>query len=211
MCELKPTISLLVCAMLTLGTLGCGKTGGDSEKHSLRSSPAAVLPKIETKTDPDEDSDRYPKEQPDRDELPDYKTEPFGHPADAADTRAVTALVKRYYADAAREDGAAACGLLYAPREETIAAEYGGSGSATGKQSVTCGPALSGLFKELHGVLEADSAKLRVTAVRVELNRGSVQLHLAHVSVPHYIGVHRERGVWKMEMLVDIDHPVGAE
>ena len=209
---MKPILSLLLCALLALGMLACGTNGGDSEKQSsVHSASLAALPKIETKDDPDDDSDNYPKQQPDRDEVPYYKTEPFGHPADAAETRAVAAVVGRYYADAAREDGAAACRLLYAPRAETIAAEYGGSSGSASKHGATCGSGLSRLFKQLHGLLSSESAGLSVSALRVEFNKGSVQLHLAHVSTPHYIEVHRERGLWKLDMLVDLDRPVGVE
>jgi hypothetical protein len=210
--EIKLVLSLLVCALLALAMLACGGSGGDSEKQSsAHSAPLVELPKIATKADPDEDSDNYPKEQPDRDEVPYYKTEPFGHPADAAETRAVATVVGRYYADAAREDGATACRLLYAPRAETIAAEYGGLSDTENKPGATCGSGLSRLFKQLHGLLSSESAGLSVSALRVEFNKGSVQLRLAHVSTPHYIEVHRERGVWKLDMLVDLDRPVGVE
>ncbi|HEX4115897.1 MAG TPA: hypothetical protein VHY18_08490 [Solirubrobacteraceae bacterium] len=210
--RIRSTLSLVVCALLALETLACGASGCGSEKQSsLRSAPLATLPKIETKDDPDEDSDKYPTEQPDRDEVPYFKTEPLGHPADVAETRAAAAVVKHYFADAAHEDGAAACRLLYAPRAETVAAEYGSANSFASKPGATCSSGLSRLFKQLHGVFAGESAGLSVSALRVEFNQGSVQLHLAHVSTAHYIEVHRERGVWKLGMLVDLDRPVGIE
>jgi hypothetical protein len=166
-----------------------------------------ALPKIETKGDPDDDSDKY-LGQNDYDELPYYKNEPFGHPASPADARAAAAVVKLYYADAAREDGPAACRLVYVPRAEAVPDELEGS---PGKGRVTCGFVLSRLFREMHSRLSAESSTLRVGAVRVEFNQGSVQLHFAHVRLPHYIEVHRERGAWKMGILLDLDRPVGIE
>lgn len=214
MFAIKLILSSLTCALLAVAAVACGEAHSGGKPASARSAPIAArvaLPEIETKGDPDDDSDRYPKEQPDRDEVPDFKTEPFGHPADAAETDAAAAVVKRYYADAVREDGSAACRLLYAPRTETIAAEFGGSTGSTSKHKATCGSGLSRLFRQLHGLLRSESRGLGVSALRVELNKGSVQLRLAHISTPHFTEVHRERGVWKLDMLVDINHPVIVE
>lgn len=208
---MKLTLSSLVCALLAVAACACG----DSRKQPSRaaSSPAAArvtLPRIETKDDPDEDSDKY-RYQKDYDELPYYRNEPLGHPASPADARGAAAVVKRYYADAAREDGASACRLIYSPRAETIHDELDGAPGPPGKRRVTCGFVLSRLFRAMHSRLRADSATLRVGAVRVEFNLGSVQLHFAHVKLPHYIEVRRERGAWKMSMLLDLDRPVGVE
>jgi hypothetical protein len=210
--ETKRTLSWLGCALLALTVVACGGAragaGGSTAGASAPLASRTALPQIETKADPDEDSDKYPKEQPDRDEVPYYRNEPFGYPADAADTRGAAAVVRRYYADAARGDGAAACRLLYSPRAEAMAGED--VGPASGHRG-TCAGSLSRLFRQMHAHLSAEEATLRVGAVRVEFNQGSVQLRLAHVKLPHYIEVHRERGRWKLAMLLDLDRPVGVE
>lgn len=210
---IKPILSSLACALLAVAVVACGEAGSGEKTASTGSTTSvasAALPQIEVKTDPDDDSDKYPG-QTDYDESPYYKKEPFGHPASPSEARAAGAAVKRYFADAAREDGAAACRLVYAPRAEVIPEELEGLPGPPVKGPVTCGFVLSRLFRYAHSRLSAESATLRVGVVRVEFNQGSVQLLFAHVRLPHYIEVHRERGVWKMGILFDLDRPVGIE
>jgi hypothetical protein len=210
---IKLTLSSLACALLAVAAFACGEARSGEKPASARSAPTAArvaLPQIETKGDPDDDHDKYPG-QKDYDESPYYKNEPFGHPASPPEARGAAAVVKRYFADAAREDGASACPLIYSPRAEVIPDELDGAPRPPGKRPVTCGFVLSRLFREMHSRLSAESATLRVGAVRVEFNQGSVQLHFAHVRLPHYIEVHRERGAWKMGILLDLDRPVGIE
>lgn len=210
--EMKLTLSILACALLALGTLACGETSGGSGKHtSVDSASVAALPKIETKDDPDDDSDKYPKQQPDRDELPYYKTEPFGHPADDADARGAAALVKHYYADAAHADAAAACRLVYAPRLEAMVGEDSARSLHLSRPDAACALVLSQLFAEQKAMLRAQDATLKPGAVRTEYNSASVQIYFGHPPAPYYIEAHRERGAWKLDMLLALDRPVGVE
>jgi hypothetical protein len=211
---MKPTLTLLACALLAMGVLACGGSGNGAGQASGGSASTVAhveLPKIETKDDPDDDSDNYPKQLPDRDEVPYYKTEPFGHPADRADARGAAILVMRYYADAARGDAAAACRLLYAPREEAMTGEDRARSLHLSQPAAACAVLLSQLFAEERAMLRAQDATLKIGAVRTEYNTASVQMYFGRPPVVHYIEAHRERGVWKLDTLLAEDHPVGVE
>jgi hypothetical protein len=208
---MKQTLTSLVCALLALSVLACGAARSGTGRAGAQGAPSATLPKIETKGDPDDDSDRYPKQTADVDEVPYYKTEPFGHPADPADARAASALVRNYYFDAAHGDAPAACRLLYSTREEPMTGEDQARGLHLRSPAAACAVVLSELFGEQRAALRAQDATLKMGAVRTEYNRASVQMYFGRPPVANYIEAHRERGVWKLEMVLAIDRPVGVE
>ncbi len=204
-------LALLAAALLGLGAGGCGKasngTGSSAPTSSAvtkigaaRTASHPALPKIEFRIDDDSDSDKYPHEV-------DNESEALGRPADAADARSVAVLIERYYAAAAREDGAAACRLIYSTFADSIPEDYGQS---PGLRGDTCAVVLSKLFKQLHGRLRAGSS-VRVGSVRVDLNRARAVLGFDGMKLNRYTLAHRERGVWKMDTLLDLDHPIYVE
>jgi hypothetical protein len=200
----KPTLSALVCILLFLFAAACDRgSGKNSAVFQPPAAARAVLPQIEIGSDVDDDSDSYPREPPDNEDAQ------FGRPASSNDARPLASLVRRYYADAARGDSAAACRLLYLTRAETVAAE--GYGGTAGRLGGSCAHALSSLFRQLHGQLSADSAALRVGAVRDEFNTASVQLFFGRGRSARYIEGHRERGAWKLGMLLDGPREINAE
>jgi hypothetical protein len=186
---------ILVSVAIALLALACAACGG-SVSMSRPSSATTALPQIELKGDADSDSDKYGTE-------PDNENEMLGHPAGAASMRAVTMLVRRYYAAAAAAGGADACRLLYLPFAESVAEDYGSRPASSGVRGDSCAAVLSALFRRSHRSLSVESATLRVAAVRVERNRGAVQLRFAGGRPVRYVLVHRERGAWKMDALFD--------
>ncbi len=200
----RATLVSLVAILVGIGLGACGSAHNAVEPASRASSSEHLaLPKIEPAEDEDDDSDKYGNE-------PDNENEPFGHPADATDARRITAVLRRYYAAAARGDGALACGLLYSPVAEGVAEDYGGSNAPADQRGETCAVVLSKLFDQQHGQLK-DGAKLRVAAVRVELNQASVRFGLGGGQPDQYIMAHRERGAWKVGTMFSFEHPVGVE
>jgi hypothetical protein len=196
-------------SLWTVALGGCGGSSGDPAHRAnagAAAGPGAVLqlPRIELKGDPDLDSDTYGSE-------PDDENEPLGHPASAGDARAVAALVKHYYAVVARGDGAGACRLLYSSIAESMVEDYGEGSGAADPRGRTCAAVVSRLLAAKRRLLADDSRTLRVTAVRVDLNRGSAQLGFDGAKLTHYLLVHRERGSWKMDSLFAVDRPVGVE
>jgi hypothetical protein len=119
----------------------------------------------------------------------------YGHAASGADERAVSALVKRYYAAAASADGAAVCAQIYGIIAESTTEEYAQSHKLSGP---TCAVVMSKLFRQRRQRMAADLAALRVTRVRIEGETGYAFVYLGQVPEP-YVAVHRENGAWKME------------
>jgi hypothetical protein len=198
---------LVLCAVACGGTRSASQLSSDTAASSAvgGTAPVAALPQIELKGDADLDSDKYGTE-------PDNESEVFGHPASAADARAVTMLVKRYFAAAAHDDGAVACRLIYSPLAESLPEDAGEADAPASLRGIkTCAVIVSKLLEPLHKRLSANSATLKVVAVRIDLNRGSVRLGLNGRRRDQYIAVHRERGIWKIDALLDVGRPVGVE
>lgn len=163
------------------------------------------MPQPELKADAELDSDSYPGEA-DND-----NNHVFGPRASVRDTQATTTLVRRYYAAAAAEDGALACRLMYSPIAESIAEDYGpapGSGGATGE---TCAAAAARLFAQRHSQLETKRAALKVVAVRVRGRELAVTLRFGASRQLGYLELHRERGAWKVDDLLDSEQALYVE
>jgi hypothetical protein len=208
---MKGLLTLMTAGLLGLCAGACGGADAGSARRSSSAvgasaglAPSAALPQIELKADSDSDSDRYGSE-------PDNESEVFGHPADAADARAVAMLMGRYYAAATVGDGVEACRLLYLTFAESVAEDFGGASGSPGVHGKTCAAVMSEVFKQSHTRFGVDSATLKVAAVRVDRNIGSARLGFAGRKPDRYILVHRERGAWKLTMLFDIGRPVGVE
>jgi hypothetical protein len=209
----RQVVALVVLALMTLSA-ACGESSDTVRSHTkasgTRSSGAAKevsvlkLPQIELTMDPDQDSDNYSDE-------PDNEHKLFGHPAAVADARAARSLVRRYYATVASGDGSAACALLYSALAEAIPQDYGRPPGPPNLRGKTCAVVMSKLLQPRRGRLSRDSATLTVGAVRVDLNLGSVQLGFGGSRPNRYILLHRERGVWKVDLLFDTGQPVGVE
>jgi hypothetical protein len=121
----------------------------------------------------------------------------YGQAADAADSRAVTALVKRYYAAAAASDGARACALMYSIFAEAIPEDYGRGAGPRISRGNTCAVVMSKLFKHNHGRL---AGAIVVTGVRVSANQGRALIGSETIPAS-YLFVKRERGIWKVDAL----------
>jgi len=126
----------------------------------------------------------------------------FGRPASAADRRAIVSLIKRYYALAAGGDGAKACSMLDVVLAETYVEEHHVGRGPRSLQGDTCAQALSKLFEQRHRELVEDVASYHISYVEV---RGNNAMALAPFLVTREMQLllHRERGVWKMNVLLD--------
>jgi hypothetical protein len=123
----------------------------------------------------------------------------FGHPANEADRRAITSLIKRYYATAAAGDGVKACSLIYFVWVEAIPEDYGFAPALRGR---TCSVVMSKLFKQRHRQLVAQAAGLDVSHTRVQLKKGLALLRFRGSHEPRYIQVHLERSTWRIDGLL---------
>ncbi|HEY5192440.1 MAG TPA: hypothetical protein VIJ39_01050 [Solirubrobacteraceae bacterium] len=147
------------------------------------------------------------KDSKDSDSDPEsYDDEPildYGHAASAMDRRIITALVTRYYAAAAADDGAEACSIIYSVVAEAVPESYE---SAPGLHGSTCAGVMTKVFGQHHRQMVADSAVLKVMRVRVEGDKGLATVYLGKTPEP-YVLVHRDHGTWKMESLSEVGLP----
>jgi hypothetical protein len=215
--KMKSRLMLITIALASIGVGACGNAGkvASSASHAAPgalTTGGAGATSISTATstprgfarDNDDDNDSRGNSYYDEDDNVILR---YGHSASAADVQAVTAIVKRYYAAAAAGDGVKGCSLIYSLFAETIPEEYGRPPAGPpGLRGKTCAVIVSKLFKQNHRQLVADNTVLKVTGVRVEGNRGWAVLSLQMRSA-HRILVHRERGAWKIDELLDSEMP----
>ncbi len=141
---MRSTARILAVALLGLGATSCagGSTASrDSatiaSQHGSASTTAA--PNFSThKNDRDNDGDHNDDDE---------KVLHYGHAASPSDRRASVALVTRYFAVAAAENGAAACSMLVPFIAEAVAEQDGKSPPLLGK---TCAVVMSKLFRLHH-------------------------------------------------------------
>jgi hypothetical protein len=203
--------SVWLCA----GLVACGGTHRDAAPIT-HSSPATDESSLtETASASTASTTGAPREDRDKDygdgdgdgyfDHDDYDTVNYPQTADATDTQAVTALVKRYFKAAAAADGATGCSLIYSLFAETIPETLGlppsGTPSLYGK---TCAVVMTKLFKQNHRRLVAETATLQVAAVRVNRMRGFALLHFNGIPAQS-IQLHLERGVWKINETLAVE------
>jgi hypothetical protein len=212
--KMRLLFALLAIALFGVGAVACGSASkGTRSTPRVASDPAAngATTKVASSatlsqsqsplpTDNDYDNDNPSNSHYDQD---DNAVLYFGHATSAAEARAIMALVKRYYAAAVASDGATACSLIYSIVAESVPEGYGQLPALRGK---TCAVVVSKLFKKHHRELVAEVAGLEVTHVRVEGDRGLALLRFRTMPERRVL-VHREHGVWKMGVLLDIGVP----
>lgn len=128
----------------------------------------------------------------------DPSTSTWGPAASAADRRAVTALLVRYYQLAAAGDGSDACKLISVLFAEAIPEDYGQPPGPPQTRGKTCAEVMTKLFALERAKLAAASATIRVTGVRVEGRKGRALVGFATVPAS-YINLQKERdGAWRV-------------
>ncbi len=131
----------------------------------------------------------------------------FGHSATPTARQTVTAVLERYYAAAAADDGVRACLLLYAPLADEIPIVYGRSPPGPPElRGKTCSMVMTKLFKQHRPRLVVDSATLDMTGLLVEGERGLALLRFRTMGNRHMF-VQREHGIWKVNELLDAGPP----
>jgi hypothetical protein len=124
----------------------------------------------------------------------------YGHAADPAEQRTLVALVTRYYADAAAENGAQACTLLAPVQAESVAEQDGGSPALRGH---TCPVVMSKLFALHHAVIAGKAAAMKIIAVRILGDVGLVLIEFPEIYEARQISERRIDGTWRVFDLLD--------
>jgi hypothetical protein len=212
--------------------LGCGGMGGDTSSGSRpsssadRSSPAPAdkssygdydnddYERADKYNDADNDDSNLPKDR-DNDsdnssgsyfDSDDNSVREFGHAANAADAHAITALVKRYYAAGAAEQGARACSMLALPIARSVPEVLGRPPGPPYLRGSTCAAVMTKVFEKNHRQVSAYAARLEVNGVRLADGLGLVILDFK--TLPgREVEISRENGAWRIEALLDRELP----
>jgi hypothetical protein len=184
---LAPIATILVL-LTVLVVAACGHAGNAAHPGP---DPGALTADGDPSTETTPDGFIY-----DGDDAP---TRFYGHRADRHDEQAIGALVKRYYAAAARDDGTAACRLVH---KITIEATIESYAERPGTHTEDCGAILAGLFEQHHREIVRDNATLKVVDIRVGSLTALALLRFGKASQPVHLEVHREGSTWKLWSLL---------
>lgn len=203
----------LAMVMIALGSIGCGGSsagthpagassglGGSRSVAAVPGSrPNAATTSQTTRATPDTDNEGdLTGRDPDDATLFDY-----GQRASVAEAGAAEAVLKRYYAAAAADDGARVCSLLYSPVAETVVEDYGEPPGPVATRGDTCAEVMTKVYHGQRRLMADHGRALRVTQLRIRGNQGIALLHVGR-GPERYIYVRREFGVWKVKVFGDI-------
>lgn len=211
---MKLLLTLSAIVLLGVGTTACGSAGkstGSAAHASSDATPTETTPSTipssttsappETKVDADKDNDVGAAPH---DDTNNNSTLDFGKAASPSEQRTITMLVKRYYAAALAENGAAACSMIYSTLVEAIPEDYGQSPPGPPyMRGTTCPAVMTLLFKHYHDQLALEVPRLQVARVRLKEHHGLAILSFGKRLAERQINVAREGHVWKLEALID--------
>lgn len=155
-------------------------------------------------TDRDGDSDNPTNSYYDSD---DNSVRFYGHAVSDPERHVISALVERYYAAAAAENGATACTMISAPIVDSIPETLGGpAGPPYLQGNKTCAKIVSRLFAQNHEQLSTYDALLHVDGVRRSGDRVLVIMRFRGHPARQIAAVD-EHGSWKIQALLDDELP----
>lgn len=205
---------LFTAALLGVIITACGSDRGTNSASSPSNTAAAVSVASTTTSstaakdneavaDRDKDNDGNPYDDTNNNSVVEY-----GRPAGPSDMRAITALIKRYYATAAGNNGVRACTMLYITLAESVAEDQGkgSAGAPYLSQGTTCPTVLNLLFKHYHSLLALELPLLKVKHVGLIQHHGLALLSFGKLP-ERQISIRRERHTWKIETILDSSLP----
>lgn len=206
---MKRLLARTAIAPLAASLLACGGSGRSSSVDShdmpttVSSADTSTAP-LDASVDADHDNDVHAAE----DDTNDNRALRYGHDASLSERRAISSLVKRYYATALAEDGARGCSLLYSTLAEAAPQDDSREPDAPAYMhgQTTCAGVLHALFRHYHAQLAAELPKLQITRVRLQGRQGFVFLRFGKLS-ERRTGVRREGHTWKMTHIYDEELP----
>lgn len=192
---MKRILVMLVVGAVAFAVVACGSAG---RRPSIsRSGKSASASEVQSASKGLEDSEY---------DTDDHVVLNYASPASGTNERAVAALVKRYYRDAALGDGVGACSLTSPAVSHIVPLDYGQlMGSAIPLNAgaflhgtKTCPAVLSLLFEHLHAKL---AGAVQVTAVRLKDSYGFAIV--GSTTLPaSMIAVDREGARWRVDGLL---------
>jgi hypothetical protein len=189
---MRVLLALFAVALLGVDLGACGETG----KASRTDSNAAVTA---TGSAAPASTGASPRTTKGRNPVP-YET--VGVAGSAADRQAITAMVKRYYAAMAANDGATACSLLNRSLANALPEDYGNKFDPPYMRGSTCSVVLSKMFMHRHGHPTSDVSGMEVTGVRVVNGIAAVALLRSPTMPLGETSLRREDGRWTMDQML---------
>jgi hypothetical protein len=209
---MRPLLALFASLLLLTCLAACGGGTGTSSTSKDPSSTAAdqtstdATARDELMVDADKDNDVGTF----NDDRNNSETLPFeyGHPASAADKRAVAAMIEVYYKIAENEEGAKACSMIYLSLAEGVAEDYGhgSAGEHYLSSGRTCPQVMTLLFKHFHAVLTIELPLLKVSKVLLVQHHGLAVLTFGKLP-EREISIRKEGPTWKVQQLLDSEVP----
>lgn len=123
-------------------------------------------------------------------------------PKDEADEQKVAAIVERYYAAAAADDGAKACSMLYSHMANSVAEDYGQPPGPPELRGKTCAVVMSKVFKHRDGQPTADLTAITVIGMRTNKDNEALALLRSPAMAFGEISLHRQGSSWKILQLL---------
>lgn len=206
---MKLPIALLAVALSGVATTGCGSAGKSASPASegtaaTTTTTATTTPGAPAASTGGSTQSSNSAVDPDHD---DHITEDFGHAASDPDKRAVTAVLKAYYAAALAGDGATTCSMIVPSFAKSVPEDYGQASGPAALRGKTCSAVMSKLFKQQHQKLASEVSTMVVRRVRLKGNNALAFLAFKTSPEPRYIGIDREGGAWKVSGLLDNSLP----
>lgn len=177
----------------------CGGTRRRSSESAVAFSAGYVV------GDADDDDRRRGREPADSD---DGAVRGYGRLGSAGQAQAIEALLKRYYAAAASEDGAAACRLLShrlargRGLRALVPAEYRPAQDSTVLRNGGCAQAESLIFSVDRQQLQTESATMSIAEARVDGRHALAIMRFGHLA-ERQITLAQEHDGWRIDALID--------
>lgn len=188
------------------GTTGISPQDAAVTQASKEANPATYkYPQapIETKKDADEDQDIGAPQ----DDVNPEQALGLTRTANAKDTRAITTLIKRYYAVAVAENGVAGCAMLFPTIAESVPEDFGLSPPGPPyARGTTCAGVLTLTFRHFHPQLALEVPHLTVARVLIRGRNAQAILHFGKLP-ERVIMVEREGPRWRIGALLDSQMP----
>lgn len=148
---------------------------------------------------PDNDNDAPTRASYDFPDSDDRAIFVYGRPPSAVTRRAITNLVKRYYAAASSDDGAAACPMISPGLAGSVAEDYGQApGPSYLRGGRTCPAVMSKLFQHYRGQLQE-----AITVVAVRVDGGEAHTVISSRRMPaSVVFLVRRVGSWRLQELL---------
>lgn len=194
---MKRPLALTATMLLSIGGYACGAADTGS-KPTLPAGSSATTSGDQARTASGEAGRTIAAE-------PGLARRPYeiaGVAAGNVDRKAITALVKSYYAAVVADDGAEACSLLDRSLAKSVAEDYGSMANLPELRGKTCVQVMSALFRHRRGQPTSNVAGIAVTGVRVVSGTHAIALLRSPTMVVGETSAERTEGVWRMSQLL---------